>query len=164
MLRQWLASLLPPRPPRDDLITVADELASNAIQHTFSGQGGQFAVEVTRHGPVVRVAVADGGAPAGPQVIDDPHGEHGRGLLVIRGLSVRTGASGDHRGRLVWADISWDDTSITGVADAPDAREIAIRNGQAALADRFTGVTTWFGRATLTWWALTRSARLITAR
>jgi serine/threonine-protein kinase RsbW len=47
LLRYWLASLLPPRPERDDVITVADELASNAIQHTRSGRGGQFTVSVT---------------------------------------------------------------------------------------------------------------------
>jgi ribosomal protein S18 acetylase RimI-like enzyme len=106
-LRRWIASLLPPRPPRDDVTVVADELASNAIQHTRSGQGGQFAVEITRHGPLVRVSVADHGAPDGPRLIDDPQSEHGRGLLVVQGLSVRTGAHGDQRGRLIWADIRW---------------------------------------------------------
>lgn len=62
---------------------MADELASNAIRHTRSGQGGQFTVEITRHGPLVRVTVIDDGAPHEPMLIDDPQSEHGRGLVVV---------------------------------------------------------------------------------
>jgi serine/threonine-protein kinase RsbW len=71
-LRRWIASLLPPRPPRDDVISVADELASNAIRHTRSGQGGKFTVEITRHGPLVRVMVTDDGAPDGERRAQTP--------------------------------------------------------------------------------------------
>jgi serine/threonine-protein kinase RsbW len=109
VLRRWLASLLPPCPARDDVVSVANELGSNAIVHTLSGRGGRFAVEVGWYGPLVRVAVTDGGAPAGPRIIDDPADEHGRGLLVVRELSARTGECGDERGRLVWADVPWGD-------------------------------------------------------
>jgi serine/threonine-protein kinase RsbW len=91
---------------------VATELATNAVVHTASGRGGWFAVEITWHRAVVRVAVADCGAPGGPRMIDDPAGEHGRGLLVVRSLSVRTGVCGDHRGRLVWADVPWGDSDL----------------------------------------------------
>src|ERR1039457_4754105 len=84
VLRRWLASLLPPCPARDDVTAVANEVCSNAIVHTLSGLGGRFAVEVAWYGPLVRVAVADGGAPGGPRIIDDPAGEHGRGLLLVR--------------------------------------------------------------------------------
>lgn len=162
VLRRWLASLLPRCLARDDVTAVANELGSNAIQHTSSGRGGWFAVDVTWYGPVVRIAVTDSGAPAGPQVIDDLGGEHGRGLLVVRGLSVRTGACGDHRGRLVWADVRWDATAAAGAA-TPDAYEAAIRDGEAALARRFAGVPAWFGRTTLAWWALPGEDRLVTA-
>src|SRR3984893_16855085 len=79
VLWRWLASLLPPCPARDDVVSVANELGSNAIVHTLSGRGGRFAVEVTWYGPLVRVAVADGGAPAGRRVGDDTVGEQGRG-------------------------------------------------------------------------------------
>ena len=145
LLRQWLITLLPACTARDDLVAVTNELASNAIKHTASGQGGYFAVEITWHGLVARVAVADSGAPTAPQVIDDPAGEHGRGLLLVRELSVRTGVCGDHRGRLMWADIRWDP-----VAAAPaDPYETVVREGEAALARRFAGVPTWFGRSTL---------------
>lgn len=162
VLRRWLASLLPESPARDDLATVATELASNTLRHTASGRGGWFAVEITWHEPVVRVAVADGGGPTEPQVIEDPAAEHGRGLLVVRGLSVRTGVSGDHRGRLVWADVRWEGT-VPAASSAGDPYEAAIRDGEAALARRFAGVPAWFGRSTLRWWALPDTGELVSA-
>jgi len=108
VLRQWLASLLPGGEARDDLILVATELASNAICHTASGQGGRFAVEITLCRSVVRIGVTDGGGAGRPRVIGDPAAERGRGLLLVRALSVRTGACRAGAGRLVWADIRRD--------------------------------------------------------
>ena len=163
VLRRWLKSLLPECPARDDVACVANELATNAVVHTASGHGGWFAVEITWYGPVLRVAVADGGAPAGPRVIDDPMGESGRGLVVVRALAVRTGVCGDHRGRLLWADIPWDGGGAPGPAASQDPYEAAIRAGRDDLASRFAGVPTWFGRATLQWWALTGRDGLVTA-
>jgi len=163
VLRRWLASLLPPCPARDDITAVAHELSSNAVRHTASGQGGWFAVEVTWYGPAVRVAVADSGAPDGPRLVDDPTAEHGRGLVLVRGLSQHTGVIGDRRGRLVWADIGWDDASTPVTAQPPDGYEGAIRDGEAALARRFTGVPAWFGRATLAWWAVAGPEQLVSA-
>jgi len=153
-LRAWLASLLPDCPARADVTSVAVELGTNSIRHTASGRGGCFAVEATWFGPVVRVAVADCGGPAEPRVIDDPLGEHGRGLALVRGLSLRTGTCGNHRGRLVWADVPWGDAGAAEPASPQDRYEAAIRDGQAGLASRFAGVPAWFGRSTLQWWAL----------
>src|ERR1017187_1217646 len=99
VLRRWLESLLPERPERDDVACVANELGTNAVVHTASGRGGWFAVEITWHRAVVRVAVADCGAPSGPQVVGDPDGEHGRGLLVVEGPFGPPGGCGAHRGR-----------------------------------------------------------------
>jgi hypothetical protein len=104
-MRRWLASLLPDCPARDDVTVVASELTSNAVLHTASGQGGWFAVEIIWYPLVVRVTVEDGGAPAGPRLIDDPERTHGRGLRVVHGMSIRTGVYGDHRGRQVWAEV-----------------------------------------------------------
>jgi hypothetical protein len=87
---------------------VATELASNAICHTASGRGGCFTVEITWWQSVVRVGVTDRGGPAQPRVVEDPPDEHGRGLLLVSLLSLRTGMCGDQRGRLVWADVRWD--------------------------------------------------------
>src|SRR5215470_6582263 len=161
-LRRWLASLLPDQPARDDLSVVATELATNSIRHTASGRGGWFAVEITWHGPVVRIGVADCGGPTEPSVIDDLLAEHGRGLLLVHGLSVRTGVCGDQRGRLVWADVRWVEEA-PAQAGSTDRYEFAVRDGEAALARRFGGVPAWFGRSTLEWWALPDPGRLVSA-
>ncbi len=157
-MRQWLAGLLPGTPARDDVIVVSVELATNAVKHTASGRGGFFAVEITWHAQpaIVRIAVADGGAPTGPRTPSgpDPLSDHGRGLQVVRGLASRTGVCGDRRGRLVWADVPW----IGGTpadSDYPAGYEAALRDGQARLAAEHSEAVTWFGRATLQWWALT---------
>ena len=154
ILRRWLESLLPDCPARGDVASVATELGANAIQHTASGHGGSFTVEITWHRSAVRVAVADSGSPAELRVIDDLAGEHGRGMLLVQGLSVRTGIIGDHRGRLIWADIPWNPTEAVAATSAQDPYEAAIDADQAGLTSRFTGVQAWFGRSTLQWWAL----------
>lgn len=106
-LRRWLTALLPDRPARDDLISVAVELGTNAIQHTSSGRGGWFTVEVTQRGAVARVDVTDEGAASGPEVTDDPMSDCGRGLIIVRALSESYGVRGDTRGRTVWAEVAW---------------------------------------------------------
>jgi anti-sigma regulatory factor (Ser/Thr protein kinase) len=85
-LRRWLSSLLPGCPERDELLSVASELAGNALEHTASGNpGGSLTVEVAWRQSTVRVAVTDGGSLGEPRVIEDPDGEHGRGLLLVHG-------------------------------------------------------------------------------
>ena len=108
-LRRWVSGLLPACPARDDVVMVASELASNAIRHTASGHDGWFSAEITWYGNLVRVAVADCGGPNEPVVIEDPGGESGRGLFLVQQLSAAMGMSGNHHGRLVWADITWAD-------------------------------------------------------
>jgi hypothetical protein len=54
-LRSWLSSLLPDCPERDEVLSVATELGSNALEHTASGDpGGSFAVEVAWHQTLVQ--------------------------------------------------------------------------------------------------------------
>lgn len=123
VLRRSLVSLLPECPARDDVISVATELASNALRHTASGHSGRFTVEVAWGESAVRVGVADGGSPTEPHVIQDPAAEHGRGLLLVDGLSERTGVAGDHRGRLVWADIAWNSRDFPAHSHSRDPAE-----------------------------------------
>lgn len=168
VLRRWLESLLPQCPARDHVTAVTNELASNAVRHTASGRGGWLSVEIVWYGPVVRVAVADSGAAATPRVIEDLASEAGRGLRLVRGMSVRTGVCGDHRGRLIWADVRWADSATAtdaaaAAAGSPDPYEVTIRDGKAALARHFSDVPTWFGRSTLQWWAMVETGGLVTA-
>jgi hypothetical protein len=46
---------------------------------------------------------------------------------------------------------------------AADTSEAAIRAGEAALARQFAGVTAWFGRATMEWWAQPSLGGLVSA-
>ena len=163
LMRRWLAACLPECPARDDVVSVATELGSNAILHTASGRGGWFAVELTWDQSTVRVAVADHGGPAEPHMIEDPDGEHGRGLLLVHGLSARTGVTGNEQGRIVWAEIAWDGPAPDADLAAAGPGEAEIRDGEAALARRFAGVPVWFGRATRAWWALAGPSDLVTA-
>jgi len=154
LLRSWVESLLPACPSRDDAVTVASELAANAVRHTASKDtDGTFLAVLTWRPQAVRVAVADGGAATAPRIISDPGREDGRGLMMVAALSVRTGVSGDQRGRVVWADVAW-------AGDAPplfpEALRAAICEGRMMLKRRFPGVTTWFGLQTMQWWAMTR--------
>jgi serine/threonine-protein kinase RsbW len=123
-VRHWLAGRLPGAPERDDVIVVAVELATNAIRHTASGRGGCVLVEVTWPGRVVRVAVGDGGAPHGPRLVPGRAGleERWRGLHLVRALAASAGVCGDHRGRVVWADVAWTGARPAETAAAPRPR------------------------------------------
>lgn len=119
-VREWLSRLLAECPARADVLSVAVELCSNALRHTRSGEpDGSFAVEVTWGQSLVHVAVSDGGSLGEPRFIvdPDPDAEHGRGLMLVRGLSAATGWTGDHLGRVVWAEIACpvDASSFQGV-------------------------------------------------
>jgi Histidine kinase-like ATPase domain len=163
VLRRWLTSLLPDCPAREDAAYVATELGSNAVRHTASGQGGWLTVEVTWHRAVLRVAVADCGSQTWPRMIEDSADEHGRGLLLVRGLALHTGVCGDDRGRLVWADIPWPDPRAVPQPSWQEPYEAAIHDAEVALAKRFAGVPAWFGRSTMQWWALPSWGELVTA-
>jgi len=163
-LRRWHTSLLPEGRVRDDVISVATELGTNAVRHTASGRGGWFAVEIALAGRMIRVTVADQGAPGEPQVIDDPLAEHGRGLTLVAALAARAGVCGDQHGRLVWAEVFWDGPDAAAFMSSQDPYETMIRHGHAELARRLSGMPAWFGRSTLQWWALTGPAGLVSAQ
>jgi len=93
---------------------------------------------------MVRVAVADGGAPSEPQFDADPGPlcERGRGLVIVRSLAARTGVCGDARSRLVWADVPWHGEGAAETPRFPPGLEAAILDGSAALAGRHAGVVT----------------------
>ena len=107
-VRAWVAMLTDPCHGRDDAVSVAAELAINAIQHTASGKGGFFIVEISWRPHAIRIAVTDGGSPLEPRVLEDPDAEHGRGLLLVKDLSWRMGVTGGTAGRVIWAEVPRD--------------------------------------------------------
>jgi hypothetical protein len=58
-------------------------------------------------GSVVSIVVGDGGGPAEPQVFDDLESENGRGLRLVRSLSLTVGVTGGERGRFVRVNEPW---------------------------------------------------------
>jgi serine/threonine-protein kinase RsbW len=169
-VRRFVAELLAGYPERDDIALCASELATNAIRHTASGRGGLFAVELSWTGMTIRLAVADGGAPAGPALRQhDPDAleEAGRGLDVVASLCDSYGAEGDHRGRVIWAQFRSAARTAEPAACVPLAPQPAIEEDAALLARQYAGWHTWFGPWTRQWWALARydrgAASLVTA-
>jgi serine/threonine-protein kinase RsbW len=150
VMRQWVQDLLPPCPALDDLVSVVDELAVNAVAHTASGQGGQFSVEVLVTDELARVVVGDQGGPSEPRVITDPQGESGRGLLLVSAISAAMGVSGGADGRLVWADLPWTANRSTALREPAEGQSIAA--DLRILQERFPGVPIWFGCSTRQWW------------
>jgi hypothetical protein len=128
--RAFAARALDGCPAGDSLLVCVTELAANAIEHTLSGAGGAFTVEVARPADgVAYVAVTDGGGddwpvpgtgwPADPATAaedtahdDDVAGlaEGGRGLVLVAACSSRWGyakASGPSSGCTIWAEATW---------------------------------------------------------
>jgi anti-sigma regulatory factor (Ser/Thr protein kinase) len=83
--RAFVGAVLDRCPARETLLTCVSELAANAIEHTASGRGGMFTVEVGRlRAGMAFVAVVDDGAPTAPAVTDvDDLAESGRGLALV---------------------------------------------------------------------------------
>jgi serine/threonine-protein kinase RsbW len=107
-------------PAREALMLCVTELCANAIQHTASGAGGAFTVEVARPADgVAYVAVTDAGGgdwavptPGRPPADADVAelAESGRGLALVAAYSNRCGyerAPGLASGYTVWAEATW---------------------------------------------------------
>ncbi len=54
----------------------------------------------------------------------------------------------------MWAEVAWDGEGAVEPGWFPAGYEAAVRRDEDALAERFAGVPTWFGRSTLPWWAM----------
>jgi len=95
-------------------VLCVSELASNAIQHTRSGQGGRFQVLVWRGRTSACVAVIDDGAALGPAPGSSGPGdlaESGHGLRVVADLAAAWGhqelGPAGLPGRAVWFHLTW---------------------------------------------------------
>jgi anti-sigma regulatory factor (Ser/Thr protein kinase) len=107
--RAFVARVLIGCPAQETLVTCLSELATNAIEHTASGRGGSFTVEVgqPRDG-VAFVAVTDQGSQETPAARRaDDAAEGGRGLALVAACSSRWGYRDTAGGRTVWAEVTW---------------------------------------------------------
>lgn len=97
----------------DDLVLVADELATNAVLHSKSGSdGGHFTlILIITPGRDVRLEVLDEG-PAGPDtqplLTREPGPEdYQRGGLLVQTLAADADAYDDAQGHHAWARFEW---------------------------------------------------------
>jgi serine/threonine-protein kinase RsbW len=117
LARRFVADALAgcPAGAQDALLLCVTELCANAIEHTASGAGGVFLVEVSRPGDgVACVAVTDGGSARVPRPLPLQPGpdeladaadlaEGGRGLALVAAFSSSWG----YQGRTAWAEVTW---------------------------------------------------------
>ncbi len=120
--RRFVSGVLGGSWPRlDDVLVLTSELASNAVKHSASGDGGQLAVIVAmcESGCCTRVQVDDQGGASEPRL--HPSEDHevtmtgGRGLRIVDVLADAWGVDGDELGRSVWFEI----TGNTEIAEFP---------------------------------------------
>jgi len=95
-------------PRHDDCVLLTSEIATNALVHSRSGEGGgTFTVTIARRGDRVRVSVQDDGSPEPPCAghgVED--GTSGRGLPLLDALSVRWGMIREHGRNRVWFEVA----------------------------------------------------------
>jgi len=118
-VRAFLAGVLAGCPAAADVVLMADELVSNAVQHSDSREpGGTFGVRVqVRNGESVQVEVTDAGGrwaspgsnyEPGRDSATDGYQSGGRGLHIVGALAATWGVRGDETGRTVWFVADWD--------------------------------------------------------
>lgn len=114
--RYFVRRALAAHGPAGDAALLTSELATNAIQHTASGQGGTFEIVICRRPAAVRIAVIDAGSPSIPTLTSpDCLNASGRGLALVEALARQWGHQGNQRSRIVWFDL---DLPVTGHSPA----------------------------------------------
>jgi anti-sigma regulatory factor (Ser/Thr protein kinase) len=104
--RDFVAQALSGHPAADDAVLLTSELATNAVLHTASGDGGVFRVVVGMTGKCVRVEVHDGGSDTAPGVrLPRTPEESGAGLYLVEVLADRWGHGTGPDGRVVWFEM-----------------------------------------------------------
>ena len=95
-------------PALDDVLLLVSEVASNAVTHTASGDGGAFEVAVWVNDGSVRVEIGDQGGASEPTLADHDPADvltGGRGLRIVDTLAAKWGHAGDELGRVVWFEV-----------------------------------------------------------
>lgn len=110
--RRFVRETLGPRHPAMEKAALGvSELATNAIMHTPSGDGGRITIGIAAMGTLVRVEVTNDGTTAGkPRVRRDTDAESGRGILIVDALADAWGVTETSGATTVWAEFhsaSW---------------------------------------------------------
>lgn len=93
-------------PLHDDCVLLTSELATNAVLHSQSGDGGCFTLAVHASGRRVRVRIADDGSDEPPCACrTNLHGTSGRGLPLLEALSHRWGFVRENGANTVWFEL-----------------------------------------------------------
>jgi serine/threonine-protein kinase RsbW len=90
-------------PASDDVTLVVSELATNAILHSRSGQGGRFVVRAELQATWVWIEVED----AGGEWTSLGHDDRPHGLAIVGELAREWGRSNRSHGRTVWVRIDF---------------------------------------------------------
>jgi anti-sigma regulatory factor (Ser/Thr protein kinase) len=106
--RRFVRDVLGRRHPAlDKVVLGVSELATNAIKHTSSGDGGQIMIRLAAVGQGVRAEVTNDGSTPPPRrrVRPDADAEDGRGLVILEALADACGVT-EQAGRItVWAEF-----------------------------------------------------------
>ncbi|MBB5131934.1 anti-sigma regulatory factor (Ser/Thr protein kinase) [Thermocatellispora tengchongensis] len=96
-------------PLHDDCVLLTSEIATNAVLHSESGQGGEFTVSVSRTDGVVRVRVRDEGSIEPPcSCRANLYATNGRGLPLLEALARRWGVIREEGANTVWFELALD--------------------------------------------------------
>ncbi|MDP9862081.1 MULTISPECIES: ATP-binding protein [Streptosporangium] len=93
-------------PLHDDCVLLTSEIATNAVLHSRSGDGGAFTVTVACSPEAVRVRIQDEGSPNAPCGCHAPaDATGGRGLPLLEALSHRWGLVREAGTNMVWFEL-----------------------------------------------------------
>ncbi|WP_149263463.1 ATP-binding protein [Actinomadura sp. K4S16] len=121
--RRWLLGRLEPllgakHSACEDSVLLLSETLTNAIVH---GEGDLVEVDAYVGTAGIRIEVTDEGGSSVPHHVDDPHGEHGRGLPILGMLASSWGFEHLDDGRLrVWFEVGHTGRSVPAPAPRRD--------------------------------------------
>lgn len=94
-------------PALDSALICTNEIATNAVRHTRSGEDGHFTVIIAEDEGSVQISVVDDGTEGLPVVrVADPLDETGRGMFLVEMLSDEWSVESDGNAKVVWFRVS----------------------------------------------------------
>ena len=107
-VRDFARRTLAACPVLDEAVLLVSELATNAVEHTDTGNTGHFHVTIYHHETWLLIAIKDDGSDTTPTTCRvDLLAECGRGLGLVELIAHRWGHCDDERGRTVWFELRW---------------------------------------------------------